>query len=451
VKIIDKHYKEQHYQTSFMDCEARFPALVAAWATGKSMWGLFKGLDLSKRYPNNLGMVIRKEGVRLDESTIPDFEQYTDIKVPSNRNVTLDNGSTIMFRHGDELLGILQNVNLGWFILEQAEEFKTSKEFDLLRGRLRRGNVGFRQGIILANTEGHNWIWRRWKKVDPERDAVYALFEATTFDNAANLPDDYIEDCERMAHDAPHNYNRVIMNSWEDVDLADKVVPYSLVRDAFGFTYRPLRQKTLVSLEPAEFGNDETVIYGIRNTRIIKRDIYCKKEPMETGGRAYAMLRELKALAVVIDPIGVGSGIRSRLLELGCPVISADARLKSSQPETYFNMRAEMWFAARKRFADRTVSITDEDAQLIEDLTGVGYTMTSSGLRKIDPKEQIRKADYLGRSPGRGECLVQALWAEQLVGYDEDSLEDTDYGRRTETGMPASTGLAESYAVKSVW
>ena len=52
--------KLEKFQMDFVTSRARFPAFVAAWGTGKSMCGILKAMDLSIRYPNNLGLIVRK-------------------------------------------------------------------------------------------------------------------------------------------------------------------------------------------------------------------------------------------------------------------------------------------------------------------------------------------------------------------------------------------------------
>lgn len=464
---IVKHYKEQQFQTNFMDCTARFPCFVAAWGTGKTMYGLFKVIEHCKRYPNNLWVVVRKERTDLHDSTMKDFTDYTGIPISSDHNVVFDNDSTLMFRHGSEL-DVLQNMNLGGFLIEQAEEFDTDAQFQMLRGRMRRAGVPH-QGVVIANAKGHNWIWKSWIKKDlpvpneneikelirdtgmSRRDLLdafdpeqYAAFQATTFDNKANLPPDFLADVVRLRKEAPKQYNRLVMNSHEDLDLDDKVIPYSTIMSAINRTLTPFRIKRLVTCDPAEFGNDESVIYVLESGKIIDRDIFSRKEPMETAGRIMVMRNKHKANTAVLDNIGVGSGIASRLRELKCPVIMADSRIRKGVSPNYFNRRAEMWFAARDRFVEGTTSIPDDDARLHEELAAIGYTIDSKGVRKIHPKENIRKANYLGHSPGRAEALVYGLWAEKLISYDDELVglaEDQD----TE-----QTNLAESYNVVSV-
>lgn len=219
--VLDKPTLEidfEPFQSGFVESTARFPAFVAGWGTGKTMCAIARGLDLSVLYPNNLGLIARKKFTDLRDSTMKDFTCYTGLHIPqTTKEVTIPGtNSTIMFRHAEELSG-LQNVNLGWYVLEQAEEFDTDEQFQLLRGRLRREGC-FRQGMIIANVKGHNWIWKLWKKYrgsDPD----FELFEAESFDNIANLPRDFIQDLAKMEKQSPKKFKRFVKNSWDDYDL----------------------------------------------------------------------------------------------------------------------------------------------------------------------------------------------------------------------------------------
>jgi hypothetical protein len=203
-------------QIQFCNSKNRFPAFVGGWGCGKTMCGILRGMLLSETFSDNLGLIVRKKFTDLRDSTLKDFERYTGLSVKKDdKEVKLPNGSVIMFRHGEELSG-LQNVNLGWFMIEQGEEFESAEQFDLLRGRLRRNESRIRQGMVIANTAGHNWIWDRWKNRQLEG---YELTEANIDDNREHLPADTLADWERLRIESPRKYNRYVLNSWEDYDL----------------------------------------------------------------------------------------------------------------------------------------------------------------------------------------------------------------------------------------
>jgi len=442
-----KRIKMRPYQGGFMRCDGRFPALVAAWGTGKTMFGLFKCVLDCERYPNNQWLVVRKEYTRLEDSTIPDFEKYTGLRVGSDKNVKLPNGSLIMFRHGEQIndSDVLANMNLGGFLIEQAEEFETDNEFQMLRGRLRREGVPHR-GAVIANTKGHNWIWKLWKMPDPARDSDFVLFEATSFDNEKKLPADTIADWRKLEKEAPHIFNRFVANSWEDVDTAEKVVPYSWIKRAINRGLVCLRDKTIVACDPCGVaeagGGDEGVIYGIRNGGIIAHEFFRNKQADQIAARCQTMRRDINAGGIVIDVIGPGSGVINWLSKMGekC-IISANSAERSTSTEPLcYNKRAEFWWTARNAFRESQASIPD-DPILIEELSQVGYELTPRGY-KIESKEDLKKADRLGRSPNRADCLIYGLWGLTQIDYDSPPIYQSAYHD--------DSALADSYAVREV-
>ena len=202
-------------QRAFCNSKARYPAFVGSWGCGKTMCGILKGLQLSETYAGNLGLIVRKNFTDLHDSTVKDFETYTGLTVnQQHKEVKLPNGSVIMFRHGDEL-STLQNVNLGWFMIEQAEEFETDEQFQMLRGRLRREGPKTLRGMVIANTNGHNWVWAMWKRSDPNRDREFNLSEANIDDND-HLRSDTLDDWRKLAVDKPRIYRQFVLNSWDD-------------------------------------------------------------------------------------------------------------------------------------------------------------------------------------------------------------------------------------------
>jgi phage terminase large subunit-like protein len=398
------------FQDRFIFSDRRFPALVAGVGTGKTMCGIFRMMRLMQEYPNNLGIIIRKEFTDMKDSTIKDFTRYTGLDVPTSKDVVLPNGSTIMFRHGDEI-NVLKNINAGAIMIEQAEEFDTDETFTFLRDRLRRSEAGTRSMFIIANTNGHNWIWKTWKMA-PEG-PEFELTEATTFDNP-NLPPDFLADMERRKKSHPHHYNRYVMNSWEDEDTVDKIIQYDWIKAAIDRKISKIYPEyKIVVCDPARYGDDETVIYVLqrydRHIRLIDREIYNQKSTMETAGRLVAAKNRHGANMIAIDVCGLGAGIADRLDELGENVYEINSAAASVQKDKYRNIRAEMWDVAASLFQNDLVSI-DNDEMLVEQLNLVRYkTIESNGKLQVQSKEEIKKE--LLRSPDRADALVMGLWA----------------------------------------
>jgi len=257
----DRVFFLNQYQDDFVFSDARHPAIVASWGTGKTLAGIQRSIMLSETYPNNLGIIFRKEYTDLRDSTVKDFESYTGWKIDSQRECKLKNGSVIMFRHMEEMNN-LQNVNLGWFWIEQAEELETDDQFFKLWGRLRRKDTK-QSGFITANTNGHNWIYKLWKLGELEGGK---LCEATTLDNVHNLDPEFIKSLDILKKEKPTVYNRFVLNSWDESDTSDNVIPPEWVDLAMRRFYAP-DGDTVLGVDVARYGDDDTVIFPIKGRR----------------------------------------------------------------------------------------------------------------------------------------------------------------------------------------
>ncbi|HDZ86532.1 hypothetical protein LCGC14_1207810, partial [marine sediment metagenome] len=236
------------YQWDFYSATNRFPSMVAAIGTGKTMWALLKTDLLSRFYKNNLILVVRNKFTDLRDSTMKDFTYWTDKHIPQGtKEAKYANGSTVLFRHAKELSG-LKNVNLGAAYIEQAEEFPTDTQFQMLRTRLRRElevdedywnalveayaranepipdflqemhDEPLNQIMTIANANGHNWVWKRFVK---EKYEEHSCIQATSFDNTwlAEHKPKTIADWWRMETDSPAKFKQFVMNCHDEVDL----------------------------------------------------------------------------------------------------------------------------------------------------------------------------------------------------------------------------------------
>jgi hypothetical protein len=118
--------------------------------------------------------------------------------------------------------------------------------------------------------------------------------------------------------------------------------------------------------------------------------------------------RELRAESmadplIVVDDVGIGGGVRSRLAELGYQVASFKGS-EASYTGKYPNRRSEAWYA----FAEALPGLDlDGDEQLLADLTSPTYKLDSQGRRVVEPKQETKKR--LGRSPDRADMALMTL------------------------------------------
>ena len=420
------------YQDKYIFSQSRFPALISGIGTGKTLCLISRMMNLMETYPNNLGIIIRKEFTDLRDSTIKDFERYTGLTVGSNKDCRLPNGSLIMFRHGDEI-NVLKNINAGAIAIEQAEEFDNDETFTFLRDRLRRKEAGLRSLFIIANANGHNWIFNQWK-VNPDRDKEFELIEASTFDNADNLPVDYIEDLKKMEITHPEHYRRYVLNSWDDVDTVDQIIRPEWVDKALtrNINFTSVRSR-VVSIDVARYGDDKTPFRLIesanRQYKVTARQDIEKKSTMEVVGYAVLFGEKHSCNNYAVDEIGVGAGVADRLKELGKNVIFVNSARVSSNPIKWKNLRSEMHCKAAEKFEQDRVQLMADDPDAVEQLSWARYkAIKSNGLLQVEAKEDIKKR--FGKSPDVSDVIVNGLWAvdqveaEQVYQKEVESRED---------------------------
>lgn len=166
--------------------------VAGGYASGKTWSGLQKGLFLSALYPGNEGMICRLHGSDLVKTVIPEFFKQCPkgwIRKVQNRDrsnmvVHLVNGSIIYFQHirdaGQKGVKTRRTGhNLGWFLVEQAEEI-TEAEWIALNGRLRNSRAKVRFALGNANPSGSDWLQKmffpKWKPLDPKSGVYFRTY-----------------------------------------------------------------------------------------------------------------------------------------------------------------------------------------------------------------------------------------------------------------------------------
>jgi hypothetical protein len=412
------------YQGGFLRSQARYPALISAVGTGKTYFFLLKIVQYCQMYPGSLAMVVRKEFTDLRDSTMKDFETYfPQLKIRSDKNciVPCNDGppSIIMFRHGAEA-NVLKNINLSIFGIEQAEEFLTDDCFTFLRDRLRRPNAPYRQGIVIGNVQGHNWIWKNWKA---SKRPEYDLYEANTFANAHNLPADFVKDLKAMEQDAPAHYRRYVLNDWDEESGIDVLLPRLLIEAAWEFKFPAPTGGRIISCDPARYGECDTVI-----TIVQRADENQFEQTHVEGHNGWNAVRVISRLmeiaktannfdAIIVDANGLGGGIADVLIqelekeELKIPVIEYNGG-EGAGNKKYLNKRAVDCWNLRELLTNKRLKVIKHDKQA-EQLASYQFGYRTNGQRYILSKEEMRSKGL--KSPDYGDSLVMAASALQML------------------------------------
>lgn len=411
------------WQKGFLFSEKRFPAIVAAWASGKSLCGILKMVGLAETYPNNLLMIVRKNYTDLRDSLIKDFVQYTGLYVEDQeKKCVFPNGSEILFRHADsgkeKHASYLQNVNLGGFLIEQAEELPNARVFTNLLGRMRRGPKSqYRCGAVIANSFGHNWVWENWiNNPGPENEC----FQATTFDNADVLPESFIADLETVRKLDPQLYARNVMND-HDADtgmrflIAEAMLDEALKLYAEGTEVTPREEglKKTISIDPALDGDKIPCCYFENNDLVDVEVLPPDRDSFKSAARVFVWGKQKNCNHFTIDAINVGDGMANKIEELGGDVLRIMSQGRAFDEKKFANLRAEMWWKSAEKFVDKKVRIKNLPDDLRKQLTSVGFDAKGNGKIFIEDKKTIKAR--LGCSPDFADSYVMGLWGVDMA------------------------------------
>lgn len=160
------------------------------------------------------------------------------------------------------------------------------------------------------------------------------------------------------------------------------------------------------ALDVARFGSDRTVL--LRRTANVVTDIEAWQglDLMATVGRVKAqfdaLLPSQRPTEIMVDSIGLGSGVVDRMRELGMPVRGINVSEAPAFGGTYTNLRTELIFRVRGWLEQRSSRLPKNGA-LVAELTSIRYSFNSNGKVKAESKDDLRRRGL--RSPDLADAL----------------------------------------------
>ena len=479
IRPTDKVFVLKDFQDKFIFSLKRFLAFVGAWGTGKDMATIARGMRLSQEHKKNEGLIVRAEWTDLRDSTIKDFERYTGLRLNGNCDAVLPNGSRIMFRHAEQIADEknLNNMNLGWFAIIQADEFTSKTPFLKLLGRLRRchdtcerakitklGKIPpknilctcYQSGFLSANANAEDWVCELFGSTELEIKGTLGdkaeLVEADTFQNIDVLPISYHDTIELVKKTDTPMYQRYVLNSRRITADQFIILPYELVRACVNI--EPINKpelKRVTVCDPAvgdvthdgktndgEGGGDETVIYDGENGKAIDQEIYKYVTLPDTEGRIMAHAKRNGSNTIMVDIVGIGAMLYQSLHktyenDMYMTVIPFDGRTeapKGMDEETFANYKTYAWFKSRRRLDAHELSVPN-DPMLHKQLSRIRYRYTrgiGGGKYQIITKQEIHK--ILGCSPDRADAFV--MLSDAFDRAKPISESDLDFSKRSD-------------------
>lgn len=189
----------------------------------------------------------------------------------------------------------------------------------------------------------------------------------------------------------------------------DTLIPLAYIeRAARNEVSYKLDDEEVIGADIARFGTDKTCFVYRKGGKVIELKEYNHMDTMETANNLDIYSNTHPKAAVNIDEIGVGAGVVDRMKEKNRFKNVQGVNVGSSpyDGEMFVNLRAELFWALRERFADGSISIP-EDEELMAQLANIKYRFTPKGLIQIESKEDIKKRGM--GSPDKADALSLAF------------------------------------------
>lgn len=250
-------------------------------------------------------------------------------------------------------------------------------------------------------------------------DAAYDIVD----DNLAGDDDAEYEDVEVLnplglsvpdwAIDVYHNYGpqssvyqtRVLGQFPDQAD--DTLIGLRFVEAAVRRDIRPASGLSVImGVDIARMGDDATVFCVRQGGQVLDLEPMRKSDLVDVTGRIVNLCRAWNVDRVVVDMIGIGSGVHDNLKRVhGLNVVGFNSNFAPVDKDSYRNLRAEAFDGLRARFEEGNISIP-QDPELVSQVASLTYKYDVQGRLQLESKDVIRNRGQ--QSPDKADALAIA-------------------------------------------
>ncbi len=338
----------------------------------------------------------------------------------------------------------------GWVLLVADEASGVhEKIFESAEGSM---SGSFTTTLLLSNpTRSSGYFFDTFHKMSD----MWRTFTISAFDST-RVTERFVEQIRRRYGEQSNAYRIRVMGLFPLSDL-DTIIPYHTVDSARSRDIIvPKDLDVLWALDVARFGDDSNCL--LKRSRIhVLPDIQSWRgmDLMETTGKVKAEWDGCpvgeRPSEILVDEIGLGSGVVDRLRELGLPVRGINVSESASSKDAYPNLRSELWFRAGEWLMakNRGLPGCDDNCRLMpgydgeeciherlaRELVSVKFTYASGGQRKAETKKEMKKRGLSSPDVADAFCLSFASEPAGLLHGSTDGWGEVGWGQDVSRGF----------------
>lgn len=273
---------------------------------------------------------------------------------------------------------------------------------------------------------------------------------------------------EEWYEEQKRRYSPIIIAQEIDIDYNASVegvcIPMKYIEAAIDFDMEKIDSGNCrAGLDVADEGSDANALCVVRGVKVVYIDAWRVGNTTQTTRKAFQLCHEQKVNQMRFDNTGVGAGVKGEATSLlespdndyvfevygvhsgGKPTLDYLEEDKKNE-DMFLNLRAEMWWALRKRFIrtwehknkvkthapDDLISIPN-DRELANELSQPKYQFTTNGKIKIESKKDMKKRGI--KSPNKADALGMCFVNAGNIIVQDFSLNDIDYNQGSREEM----------------
>lgn len=419
------------FQKDFHESEHKISLLGGSVGIGKTVAACVKVIDDCWEYEDNYGLILRQDMPRLRKSIMKDldgmlFRNGLMIKYNKNENtrhVLNRRGKELLktnphmkkseavamleqygglseieyasFESSEEALQKFRSTNLGFFVMEQAEEASEEVLVALIE-RIRRNPSG-RRGILICNPEPNSYLYNTFHPESETRNPNTGYFTADTKD-ALFLPDDYVDTMDEFFDE---DRKKQMMNSDWTVNTKAVFPEFSVKHNVIEHQEIPFDWQHGIGIDWG-IQNATAVVFGAKHPTLdfiyVYDEIWEKSDKVTVSGIAEMLHERIDYDTIcAIDQStkqrdGRQMSVFSDFRAAGIPVIpsSRDPAAGIARIREYIKIGEELVNPFSGKKGSPRVVISEKCINLIRELRAYRWEDQKSGLGQVDPPQKPR-------------------------------------------------------------